>query len=194
MAYEKDALEQKLLDVAEAQLFRHGYKALNLNDVAREAGISKVTLYKVVENKYALAEKVVRRFLAQADAEMSTLLAGSLPLEEKLRRGVQLLAALYLRMDKRFLSDLQSSLPALWQLIDDTRKGREQTLAALFAKAQRAGVVRADVDAGLLAASLLVLVRGIFQPAFFITHDVSAERAGEMIVQLVLHGALTEAE
>lgn len=189
MAYEKDALEQKLLDVAEAQLFRHGYKALNLNDVAREAGISKVTLYKVVENKYALAEKVVRRFLAQADAEMSTLLAGSLPLEEKLRRGVQLLAALYLRMDKRFLSDLQSSLPALWQLIDDTRKGREQALAALFAEAQRA-----DVDAGLLAASLLVLVRGIFQPAFFITHDVSAERAGEMIVQLVLYGALTEAE
>ena len=143
-----------------------------------------------MENKYALAEKVVRRFLTQADAEMSTLLAGSLPLEEKLRRGVQLLAALYLRMDKRFLSDLQSSLPALWQLIDDTRKGREQALA----KAQRAGVVRADVDAGLLAASLLVLVRGIFQPAFFITHDVSAERAGEMIVQLVLHGALTEAE
>ena len=42
MAYEKDALEQKLLDVAEAQLFRHGYKALNLNDVAREAGISKI--------------------------------------------------------------------------------------------------------------------------------------------------------
>lgn len=168
MAYEKDALEQKLLDVAEAQLFRHGYKALNLNDVARETGISKVTLYKVVENKYALAEKVVRRFLAQADAEMSMLLAGSLPLEEKLRRGVQ--------------------------LIDDTRKGREQALAALFAEAQRAGVVRADVDAELLAASLLVLVRGIFQPAFFITHDVSAERAGEMIVQLVLHGALTEAE
>ena len=85
-------------------------------------------------------------------------------------------------------------MPALWQLIDDTRKGREQALAALFAEAQRAGVVRADVDAGLLAASLLVLVRGIFQPAFFITHDVSAERAGEMIVQLVLHGALTEAE
>lgn len=168
MAYEKDALEQKLLDVAEAQLFRHGYKALNLNDVARETGISKVTLYKVVENKYALAEKVVRRFLAQADAEMSMLLAGSLPLEEKLRRGVQ--------------------------LIDDTRKGREQALAALFAEAQRAGVVRADVDAELLAASLLVLVRGIFQPAFFITHDVSAERAGEMIVQLVLHGALTKAE
>ena len=187
MAYEKDALEQKILDVAEAQLFRHGYKALNLNDVAREAGISKVTLYKVVE-------KVVRRFLAQADAEMSTLLAEALPLDEKLRRGVQLLAALYLRMDKRFLSDLQSSLPALWQLIDDTRKGREQALAALFAEAQRAGVVRADVDAELLAASLLVLVRGIFQPAFFITHDVSAERAGEMIVQLVLHGALTEAE
>lgn len=47
MAYEKDALEQKLLDVAEAQLFRHGYKALNLNDVAREAGISKVTLYRL---------------------------------------------------------------------------------------------------------------------------------------------------
>lgn len=192
MAYEKEVLEQKLLDVAETQLFRHGYKALNLNEVAREAGISKVTLYKVVENKYALAEKVVRRFLAQADSDMSALLAEQLPLDEKLARGVQMLAALYLRMDKRFLSDLQSSLPALWQMIDDKRKGREQALAVLFAQAQHEGCVRKDVDAGLLAASLLILVRGIFQPEFFITHEVSADRAGEMIVQLVLHGVLTE--
>lgn len=193
MAYEKDVLVQKILDIAEAQLFRHGYKALNLNEVAREAGISKVTLYKVCESKYFLAEKVVQRFLAQADAEMTALLAGSLPLDEKLRRGIGILSSLYLRMDGRFLADLQSSLPALWQLIDETRKRREQALAALFAEAQQRGEVRADVDASLLAASLLILVRGIYQPAFFITHDISAERAGEMIVQMVLHGVLTEA-
>lgn len=193
MAYEKDTLVQKILDIAEAQLFRHGYKALNLNEVAREAGISKVTLYKVCESKYALAEKVVQRFLTAADAEMTALLAGSLPLDEKLRRGIGILSSLYLRMDGRFLADLQSSLPALWQLIDETRKRREQALAALFAEAQQRGEVRADVDASLLAASLLILVRGIYQPAFFITHDISAKRAGEMIVQLVLHGVLTEA-
>ena len=155
MAYEKDALVQKILDIAEAQLFRHGYKALNLNEVAKEAGISKVTLYKVCESKYVLAEKVVQRFLAAADAEMTALLAGSLPLEEKLRRGIGILSSLYLRMDGRFLADLQSSLPALWQLIDETRKRREQALAALFAEAQQRGEVRADVDAGLLAAALL---------------------------------------
>ena len=193
MAYEKDALVQKILDIAEAQLFRHGYKALNLNEVAKEVGISKVTLYKVCESKYVLAEKVVQRFLAAADAEMTALLAGSLPLEEKLRRGIGILSSLYLRMDGRFLADLQSSLPALWQLIDETRKRREQALAALFAEAQQRGEVRADVDAGLLAAALLILVRGIYQPAFFIAHDISAARAGEMIVQLVLHGMLTEA-
>ena len=43
MAYEKKALEKTILDITERQLFRYGYKSLNLNEVAKEAGISKVT-------------------------------------------------------------------------------------------------------------------------------------------------------
>ena len=88
MAYEKAALEQTVLDIAERQLFRYGYRNLNLNEVAREAGISKVTLYKLFQGKYEVAERAVERLLAEADREMAGLLRAELPLREKQRTKI----------------------------------------------------------------------------------------------------------
>ena len=41
MAYEKKALEKTILDITERQLFRYGYKSLNLNGLLKKLGLAK---------------------------------------------------------------------------------------------------------------------------------------------------------
>lgn len=192
MAYEKKALEKTILDIAERQLFRYGYKNLNLNEVAKDAGISKVTLYKVFESKYAVTCQVIQRLLDQSDAEMSALLQSTLPLPEKIQQGVQSLSSLYLKMDPDFLYDLEHSLPELWQRIDTVRKNREQRLAKLLANAQKDGAVREDLDPELLSSLIMVLIRGVYNPHFFFTHSVSADAVGSVLTNLLMHGILKD--
>ena len=122
MAYEKEHLEKIILDAAEEQLFRIGYKNLNLNEVAKKINISKTTLYKTFESKYQVVEKIIDRLLTDTETTVNELIEAEIPLPVKLRRTIEILTTIYTKMDKEFLSDLQSSLPKLWEKIDTARK------------------------------------------------------------------------
>jgi AcrR family transcriptional regulator len=190
MAYEKETLEKKILDISERHLFRYGYKNLNLNDVAKEAGISKTTLYKTFDNKYLIASKVIERFLEKADSEILELLQKELPLQDKIRQSIKIISNLYIKMDKDFLYDLENSLPELWAKIDSVRKTKESILTELLLKEQRNGMVRDDIDSALLSALIMILVRGVYTPDFFFTRNVSADTVGDVIVNIFLNGIL----
>lgn len=50
---------QNILEKVSALYMKYGIKSITMDDVARELGISKKTLYQYVENKNELVEKVV---------------------------------------------------------------------------------------------------------------------------------------
>ncbi|MDD4564935.1 MAG: TetR/AcrR family transcriptional regulator [Eubacteriales bacterium] len=190
MAYEKEVLEKLILDVSEKFLFRYGYKNLNLNDVAKEINISKTTLYKTFDSKYVVASRVIERLLENAEFAMSELLQSELPLPEKLKQGIEIISNIYTKMDREFLYDLENSLPELWEKIDAARKKKESAITALLFKEQSKGVVRADIDPALLSALLLTLIRGMYNPNFFLTYNVTSDVVVKAIIDIFLQGSV----
>jgi len=190
MAYEKDALEKIILDASEKFLFRYGYKNLNLNDVAKEANISKTTLYKIYDSKYVVASRVVERILENAEFAISGLLHSELPLPEKLTQGIEIISNIYTKMDREFLYDLENSLPELWNKIEFARKEKENLITDMLSKEQRKGVVRDDMDPALLSALIMTLIRNMYNPAFFLSYKVSSDMVGKLIVDVLLEGSL----
>ncbi len=55
--------QEKWLKRVEEMFFSYGIKSITMDDVARELGISKKTLYQFVENKNDLVVKVVERHI-----------------------------------------------------------------------------------------------------------------------------------
>lgn len=190
MAYEKEVLEKIILDASEKLLFRYGYKNLNLNDVAKEINISKTTLYKTFDSKYVVASRVIERLLENAELAMSELIQAELPLPEKLKQGIEIISKIYTKMDREFLYDLENSLPELWEKIDVARKEKESLITALLSKEQSKGVVRADIDPALLSALLLTLMRGMYNPGFFLTYSVTSDVVAKAIVDIFLQGSV----
>ena len=76
--------EAMILDAAEALIMRRGLAGASMAAIAREAGMSKRTLYEVFENRSALFAAIVRRI---RNAVMRPLSADKLdlPLEQRLR-------------------------------------------------------------------------------------------------------------
>lgn len=190
MAYEKEHLEKIILDAAEEQLFKIGYKNLNLNEVAKKIKISKTTLYKTFESKYIVAEQIIERLLSDAEVTANELIEAEIPLPVKLRRAIDILTNIFTKMDREFLGDLQSTLPELWEKIDTARKKRQDSFTALFAKEQAKGVIRSDIDPLLLSAIFHALVIGVYNPNFFLTHDITANAVGNGIIDTFLQGIL----
>lgn len=76
--------ETVILDAAERVLLAHGLRATTMQAVAREAGMSKRTLYAVFDGRAALFSALIRR-LREAIVAPLTPVQESLPLAERLR-------------------------------------------------------------------------------------------------------------
>src|SRR3954469_24316505 len=57
----RDELEQRILDAAVEEVALSGFKRLALEDVARRAGVTRVTLYRRFGNREALIEAMAVR-------------------------------------------------------------------------------------------------------------------------------------
>lgn len=82
--------EAAILDAALIQFSRHGFSDARIEDIARDAQVSKGTVYLYYPNKQALFEALVRRDIGPRVAMVSGLLgAWDGPLEPALRRLVE---------------------------------------------------------------------------------------------------------
>ncbi len=78
-----------ILHAAERVILRKGYSALTMDDVAREAQLSKATVYKYVAGKGGLLIEILGHSFDDIRERFAATVEGSGSAQEKLRRLVQ---------------------------------------------------------------------------------------------------------
>ncbi|MEM8904878.1 MAG: TetR family transcriptional regulator, partial [Actinomycetota bacterium] len=121
-------LERRIVDAYDACLDRWGEPKTTMADVAREAGVSRATVYRVVPGgKATLAEMHRRHSLASFFADLDALVPTDAPLPELLTSllgsGTQLLAD-DVAFQRRLADDPGAVLPEL------TFRGLDRIFAA----------------------------------------------------------------
>jgi AcrR family transcriptional regulator len=149
-----DALRnrQRVLDAA-VQAFSHGSADVPLEKIARDAGVGIGTLYRHFPTREALVEAAYRNELARLCDSASELRA-SLPADQALRawmdRYIDYMAT------KRGMADALRALIATGaNPYAQSRDRLVGAITALLATGVEAGLVRADVTADDVLASLL---------------------------------------
>ena len=90
MAGEDQESEQRILDAAHAVFLRRGTAGARMQEIAEEAGVNKALLHYYFRSKDKLAEAVFLRAGRRLFPSVITTLMSDLPLEEKVRRVVEL--------------------------------------------------------------------------------------------------------
>lgn len=83
----------QVLEGAKSIFLRDGYEGSSVDDIAREAGVSKATLYSYFPDKRIMFMEVFRSELAREAADASALIEVDLPVEQVLPFIVQILSA-----------------------------------------------------------------------------------------------------
>jgi len=157
-----DDKREAILEAAFVQFMRYGFRRTSMEDIARETGVSRASLYTRFSNKEEIFRCLSEGLHEEALAAVEAALAGAGPLAERVR------AALEAKMG-RFLAIVHGS-PHGAELTDENGRlcgelaaESEARLRGLLADALRAGVRRGEIElsaAGLnanTAAELLVL-------------------------------------
>ena len=108
--------QQKKWTRRTAELFlRYGIKSITMDDVARELGISKKTLYQFVENKNDLVMKVMEQHIEEEKSECLQLSGKSANALEELFDVMEANTQQMQQMKSNVVYDLQKYHREVWR-------------------------------------------------------------------------------
>ena len=79
----------RIMDAAEEQFRRVGYAKTAVADIAVALGMSPANIYRFFASKLAINEAICRRFLAESDAMIISVLENGAPAPERLARLIR---------------------------------------------------------------------------------------------------------
>ncbi|HWF54206.1 MAG TPA: TetR/AcrR family transcriptional regulator [Solirubrobacteraceae bacterium] len=94
--------ERQLLDIAEDLFARHGYEAISIEDVARQAGITRPVVYDHFGSKEGLYLACVRRARNEFERSLVQAVADDPDPQERLLRGADAFFAILERDPRRW--------------------------------------------------------------------------------------------
>jgi AcrR family transcriptional regulator len=176
------ASDDGYLDAAREAILAVGWSRTTLTDIARRAGVSRMTLYRRwPDTQTLLADLMTREWSRVVDEAVGSLDPAADPLT-RITDGV-VATVRGLRADRllRRIIDVDPDL-LLPYLLD--RRGRSQdllatALAGLVRKGQRHGSIRPG-DADVLARSLLLACHGFALSAHTMTDDATPSRDADV--------------
>jgi AcrR family transcriptional regulator len=152
-----------LLERATEVLMRRGCRALTMEALARDLGVSKKTLYAVVPSKEALVEAMIRRFVSELHAALERVL--EMPGTDYVRRKEEFFATVFGalgRLPPQVFQDIDRDYPRLRERIEAIRAELLPTmLGRLLERGAAEGKVRADVDPAFFCTVFLAGVNAL---------------------------------
>ncbi len=153
-------IKERILAAASELFRRHGVRAVSMDDLARELGMSKKTIYQQVASKSELVRLfLLNHFERNADRIRQIKADARDPVETAVHIA-KLTAKHHQVIYPELLHDIKKSYFDLWKLVQE--KGREMMSTGLEANLRagmKSGVYRADIKPGYIAELFSHLVQ-----------------------------------
>ncbi len=157
-------MRDRILDATESLMARLGYQKMTMDDIAREAGIGRRTIYLHFPSKEETALGTIDRIVERLKTRLEALAVASLPWDERLRQ--MLLARVMFRFDS--VRDYYQSIDEIFRSLRAAYMGRRARyladeaaiLACVLAGGRAAAAFELD-DPTEAAETLLLATNGL---------------------------------
>ena len=192
---EYSALQRRVVSYAAPRFLEEGFSRITTEELARELGISKKTLYREFGNKEEIVRAVVRAKLTEVETELTTVFDDeSRSFVERLGAQLRVASRILHSLGKPFLKDLARYAPELWEEIQEFRHRRVfSRLEGVIKRGKEEGIVRPEADPRLLVLIVTTVADNLLVPRRLADLDVAPEEVIRHMGMLVSEGVLTGA-
>ncbi len=110
--------QKKLLDSAHELFLKYGVKSVSMDDIARMLGISKKTIYNLVQNKKGLVHSVVSAHIEKEEQFINDIAEKSQNALDEMISIARHVQSILKSMKPSLTYDLKKYHPETWELID----------------------------------------------------------------------------
>jgi AcrR family transcriptional regulator len=135
-----------IMRIAKDLFWKFGFRRVTIEEICKEAGISKMTYYKYFSNKMELVKIIMDEVLKSALDEYRNIMDSPVPYPEKVVKMVELKREQVQTMSSEFFRDyVQSADPEMINYLNQLTQENLQMFTNDFKKAQEEGDIRKDL-------------------------------------------------
>jgi len=184
--------KHKILLFASEKFFREGFNKVSMDELAKEMKISKKTIYKYFSSKNEIIATSVETLQFNLKRRLEQILHQDSSSINKLIQISSTLLNVAFKVSDTWLSDLRSYSPELWDNIERFRtKTFMSTFGSILDQGKKEGLVVNQPNIIVLTV-MFGGVRSVINPDFLLNNKFSAIEAGEICLDIVISGILTE--
>jgi len=137
---------EQILKTGKDLFWKYGFKRVTIEEVCKEAGVSKMTYYKFFPNKIELVKILMNDILRVSMDKYKLIMASDIPYPEKVVALIHLKKDQIEHMSSEFFKDyVQSDDPELISYLQQLSGESMQMFTDDFRKAQENGDIRKDL-------------------------------------------------
>jgi AcrR family transcriptional regulator len=164
-----------------------------MDELARELGMSKKTLYVSFPGKRDLLRAVIANKVAEIDVDFEQITSDrDADFSARLARLLQCFQKHAGEIQPAFVRDVRREAPEVFEMIEELRRDLLQRhFGRLFEQGRKAGLVRRDIPAHMIIEVLLGAVTSVVNPDKVETLGTTPKTALLTVISVVLEGVLT---
>ena len=137
---------QQLVYKAFDLFWKFGFTRVSIEELCKEAGVSKMTFYKHFKNKTDLVRFILHEMSEYSLKLYEDIMSEDIPFVEKVRKSVQLKLKQTENISEAFFNDFQrQNDPELLKVVQEQRISNIKVVTDWYIKAQKDGDVRKDI-------------------------------------------------
>lgn len=186
-------IKEKIFNTTFDLFLKYGVKSVSMDDICRKLGISKKTIYTVIENKKDLIEKIIQLHIQKDEDDIRQLTKSSdSAVDEMCKIGRHVIK--FLRaMKPSLIYDLQKYYPQAWNMIEDQHYGFiYQTIKANLERGQREGLYLNSFDAKIIAKLYVEKTHCIADEEHFPSSEFTRPQLFEQLFMYHMRGISSE--
>ena len=185
-------VRERMVATAERIFLSSGFSRVLMDDLARELGMSKKTLYAHFESKEELLRAVLVRRTTEIDRGLEAIVGAKESFPVKLGHLARFLQSQVAKVSPVFLEDIRRYAPDCFQVVEEFRgRAIPRYFGRLLEEGVRAGHVRQQVNRDLLIRMLVLSIQGIIRPETVEELHLRPGEALDQILAIFFDGILT---
>lgn len=172
-----------ILGVAKQLVWKHGIKRITVDEICREAEVSKMTFYRYFENKYELVKHLMKNQMERGINSYCDIMSRTISYEDKIRELLLFKQKESRELSMELLKDIYSNDSEFEDLRIYMRNYQDEFMALLrkdFEHAQRCGNIRSGLKIDFLIYMLNLINQQLADPNLLAMYSNAAELTDDL--------------
>jgi AcrR family transcriptional regulator len=185
-------IKTRIISGARELFFRYGVKSITMDEVAKNLGISKKTIYQFFKDKNELVYVVARDHMAETEGIMKKINeVATDPIDEVLKIS-QALRGIMQNMNPSLLFEIQKHHPKAWKAFTDHKEECiHSSLTQNLKSGIEKGLYRNEIDVEILSRLRLEEIQMAFNPLIFPASKFNIQKVQLQFIEHFLYGICT---